>query len=106
MMIAWLVAVACAAGCGKSGENGTCSTDTDCEDGLRCALLQGGDGAKHEMCVNPGGAWDLSAAPKSAGLRRYAIPAGVAGGVSLVLVLLLRGSVRARERRKRAKRDA
>ena len=98
-LLALLAAVAAA--CGKGAENAACHTDTDCEDGLRCALLQGGDGAKTEMCVNPNGAWNLSAAPTAA-WRNYVVPVGVGGGVTLVLLVMLRASVRARAKRKRS----
>src|SRR4051794_22840298 len=97
-MIALLVVLVAA--CGKGAENAACRVDADCEDGLRCALLQGGDGAKAEMCVNRNGVWDMSKAPGTSGWRRYAVPVGIGGGVTLVLLFMLRGSIRARAKRK------
>jgi hypothetical protein len=83
------------------GEGWECSTDTDCNKGLRCALLETGDGNKRTVCLNPDGVWNTSEAPKS--YRAYALPIG-AGGAVVVGLLMLRASVIARRKRKRAAR--
>jgi len=88
-----------ATACGKGGEGWECSADADCNKGLRCGLLETGDGTRRTMCVNPDGAWNTSEAPKS--YRAYALPIG-AGGAVLVVLLMLRASVIARKKRKRA----
>ena len=89
-----------AAACGKGGEGWECSADGDCNDGLRCALIQSGDGAKRTMCVNPDGVLNTSTTPKS--YRTYALPIGV-GAAGVVMLLMLRASVIARAKRKRGK---
>ena len=89
-----------AAACGKGGEGWECSVDADCNQGLRCGLIETGDGARRTMCVNPDGILNPTLTPKS--YRDYALPIG-AGVAGLVLLLMLRSSVIARRKRKRAR---
>ncbi len=96
LILVLLVATAC----GKDGVGWECSVDADCEQGLSCGTLQAPDGAKRSMCVNSDGAWDVTAMPKKH--RSIVLPIGVGAG-GLVLLLMLRASVIAREKRKRAK---
>ena len=99
LIMALLVVTAC----GKDGVGWECSVDADCDKGLSCGTLQSADGAKRSMCVNSDGAWDVTATPKQH--RSYVLPIGV-GAAGLVLLLMLRASVIARQKRKRAKPSA
>ena len=92
-----------ATACGKGSEGWECSVDADCNQGLRCGLLETGDGTRRTMCVNPDGVWNASEAPKS--YRAYALPIGAAGA-GLVVLLMLRSSVIARRKRKLAREAA
>jgi hypothetical protein len=89
-----------AAACGKGGDGWECSVDADCNEGLRCALIETADGTRRTMCANPDGVLNPTETPKS--YRTYALPVG-AGGAFLVVLLMLRSSVIARNKRKRAK---
>ncbi|MCX5747420.1 MAG: hypothetical protein NT062_33565 [Proteobacteria bacterium] len=86
--------------CGKGGVGWECRVDADCDKGLLCGLLQSPDGSKRTMCVDSDNTVNLTDAPKS--YRSYALPIAV-GGAFLVVLLMLRASVIAREKRKRAR---
>lgn len=87
------------AACGKGGAGWECNVDADCNDGLRCGLIETGDGARRTMCVNPDGVLNPTETPKN--YRVYALPVA-AGSVVLVMLLMLRSAVVARRKRRRA----
>ncbi len=97
MVVLLLIATAC----GRGGQGWECSVDADCNEGLRCGLIETADGARRTMCVNPDGILNPTETPKS--YRAYALPIGVGGAVVVVLLLMLRSSVIARKKRRRAK---
>jgi len=88
-----------AAACGKGGDGWECSVDADCNQGLRCALIETADGTRRTMCANPDGILNPTQTPRS--YRTYALPVGAGAGL-LVVLLMLRSSVIARNKRKRA----
>jgi hypothetical protein len=96
LVLVLLVATAC----GKRAEGWACDHDSDCEKGLMCGTLQAADGSKQTMCTNPDGLWDMSKKPKTA-LGTYGLPVGIGAGF-LVILMMLRSSIIAREKRKRA----
>lgn len=100
MRLAVVMVLVLAAACGKGAQGWECSVDADCNQGLRCGLIETGDGSRRTMCVNPDGVLNPSDTPRS--YRSYALPAA-AGGVVLVMLLLLRSSVIARRKRRRAR---
>lgn len=100
LVIAVLLAVTA---CGKGGENWECDVDADCDKGLMCGTLQTPDGSKRAMCVKPDGVWNMAGEPKT--YKRYIMPVAIGAGV-LVLLLMLRSSVVARDKRRRAKPPA
>ena len=95
-----LIVLLVTAACGKGGSGWECKVDADCSDPLRCGLIEVADGSRRTMCVNPEGVLDPTQTPKS--YRDYALPIGL-GAVVLVALLMLRSSMKARSKRKRAR---
>ncbi len=103
MRLVLVMVLVLAAACGKGAQGWECSVDADCNQGLRCGLIETGDGSRRTMCVDPNGVLNPTETPR--GYRSYALPA-VGAGVVLVMVLMLRSSVIARRKRRRAKSAA